>query len=253
MVYGIYQSAAGLQLNQYRQQVLANNMANADTAGFKKDLTLVRERLAASRERPGDPTFTDATLAGLTGGSLVAPTMTSFEAGAIEPTGNPLDVAIAGEGFFVIQDGDAERYTRDGRFTLNEQGELVTVAGGRPVLSEAGTTITVPADAAGHIRIDANGDVRAGRISYGTIGTAQFDDTTGLRKTGANLLAADGATPTGERATLRAGYVEASNVDPIRTMVEMIQVTRGYEMNATLVGLADSTLGRAVNDIARIR
>ncbi|HOB75280.1 MAG TPA: flagellar basal-body rod protein FlgF [Phycisphaerae bacterium] len=253
MVYGIYSSAAGLLANQYRQEVLANNLANVNTAGFKQDLTVIRERQPASRENLVDPEWSDHTLAGLTGHVLVAPTTTSFESGTLETTGKPLDVAIAGEGFFRVRAGGMDRYTRDGRFTLSPDGTLVTAAGNAEVLDETGRPIHVPRNLQGQVRIDANGEVRAGNRSFGRVGVVEFDDRSLLRKTGGNLLESLGARARSVEPTLHSGAIEGSNVDPTRTMVSMIEVTRAYQMNATLVGLADQTLGRAVNDIARVK
>lgn len=253
MVYGIYSSAAGLLTSQYRQDVLANNLANVATAGFKQDLTAIRERLPASREELTDRRDSDETLAGLTGGSFVAPTYTSYETGAIETTGNPLDVAIDGKGFFRVRAGSTDAYTRDGRFTLNANGQLMTVAGNAEVLDEGGQPIRVPKNLKGQVRIDGNGQVRAGNRVVGQIGVVEFDDNTLLAKTGGNLLKSIGAQATDVDAVLKTGSVEASNVDPTRTMVAMLQASRAYQMNATMLGLADQTLGRAVNEVARVK
>jgi len=253
MIYGIYQSAAGLQVNQYRQEVLSNNLANVATTGFKHDLAVVRERSVASREDLADPALTDPTFDQLTGGSLVAPTYTSFEQGTVEHTGNKLDVAIFGEGFFSVLDGDAVRYTRDGRFMVNADGELVTAAGGYNVLDESGQPLTVGADNSDRVQITASGEVRAGNEVLGKLDVVDFENERLLRKVGGNLLVAMNAEPTKAKATLMPQSIEASTVDPTTTMVAMIEASRAYQLNATLIGLADSTLGRAVNDIARIR
>ncbi len=253
MVYGIYQSAAGMQVNQYRQELLANNLANVSTAGFKPDLAVVRERQVAAREDLVDPALNHPVLNRLTGGSLVAPTYTSFQAGPLEQTGNPLDAALAEDGFFVVRDGDRERYTRDGRFTLNAQGELVTVAGNHPVLNEQGQPLKVPPNAAGQARMGTNGELRAGGAGFGKIAVVDFADKQQLRKTGGNLFDATGTQPKEVDPQLVVGSIENSAVDPTQAMVSMIEVSRAYQLNATLVGLADSTLGRAVNDIARLR
>jgi flagellar basal-body rod protein FlgF len=252
MVYGIYQSAAGMQVNQYRQDVLANNLANVATTGFKPDFTVVKERLQALREDGADPGLSADHLSGLTGGSLVAPTYTSFAAGPIEVTGNPLDVAISRDGFFAVKDGDTTRYTRDGRFVLDDDGQLVTAAGHHPVLSDAGAPISVPPRAAGKVRIDGGGRLRAGTTSFGRIGTVRFADTGNLRKIGGNLIEAF-EKPISTDEQLHSGAIEASAVDPTQSMVSMIEVSRAYQLNATMVGLADTTLGRAVNDIARLK
>jgi len=253
MIYGLYQSAAGLQLNQYRMEVLANNLANASTPGFKHDLTVVRERNVASLENPAEAAMSNRTLDELSGGSLVAPTYTSFEQGPIDHTGRPLDVALTGDGFFTVGDGNDVRYTRDGRFMISDSGELVMVAGNHPVLDEAGQPITVSGQARDKIEITAAGEVKAGDTVLGRIGVVDFEDKTQLRKVGGDLIDALNETPQAANASFRPGFIEGSTVDPMKAMVSMIEVTRAYELNATLIGLADGTLARAVNDIARIR
>lgn len=251
MVYGIYQSAAGLQLNQYRQEVLANNLANLETAGFKHDMTAVRERPLATRESMGQPGFSDRSLNGLTGGSYVAPTYTSFAQGPLEHTGGRLDAGLFGQGFFTVQDGDAVRYTRDGRFVTNGDGELTTVSG-HQVLGDGGQPIVVPDGDVGKVTITASGEVRAGANRLGRLAIVDFEDKQQLRKLGGNLFDAGDAEPVEAHATLQPGFIEGSTVEPTQAMVSMIEVSRAYELNATLVGLADGTLGRAVNDIARL-
>jgi len=251
MVYGIYQSAAGMIVNQYRQSVLANNLANLDTVGFKHDLSVVRERRVETREDCLSCSLSDRVLDRMTGGSLVAPTVTTFEQGAIQVTGGALDVAIDGSGFFAVKDGSNTRYTRDGRFTVDGNGALVT-AGGRPVLDEQGQPIDIPEEARARLQIDANGSVRSGEEELGRIGLVDFADRARLCKVGSNLFDAAGTQAETVTPRFRTNSIESSTVDPTKAMVAMIEVSRAYEMNANLVGLADTTLGRAVNDIARI-
>lgn len=253
MVYGIYLSAAGLQTSQYQQEVLTNNLANASTVGFKHDLAIVRERLVESQEDLVDPSWTDPILDRMTGGSLVAPTYTSFDQGPLEKTGGPMDVAIVGDGFFVVEDADGPRYTRDGRFTRNADGEVVTVAGHRPVLDGAGQRIVIPQDVPGPARIDASGHVQASGQVFGRLATVTVDDVEKLVKVGANMFQDLGAQPRPRETHLEVGALEGSTVDPMQSMVSMMQAARLYEMNATLIGIADTTLNRAVNDIARLR
>ena len=254
MLYGIYQSAAGLLVNQYRMEVQANNLANADTAGFKRDMAVVCERLPQSQERPIGFGASDPRLAGMTGGSFVSPTVTLFEQGPIETTGRPLDVALVGDGFFRVQAEGRELYTRDGRFALNDTGELVTAAGFHAVLDEAGAPIVVPADVRDRLQIGADGQLRAGDMQLARLGVVDFEDHALLRKTGRNLYESLGPQPRPlEQTALKVGAVEKSSVDPVHAMVGMIEVSRAYEFNATLISLADATLGRAVNDVGRVR
>jgi len=239
-------------VNQYRQAVLANNLANLDTVGFKHDLTIVRERQVETAEDGLSGRLSDRMLDRMTGGSLVAPTVTSFERGQIQVTGSQMDVAIDGNGFFAVNDGDKTRYTRDGRFSINANGLLVT-AGGRPVLDEQGGTIAVPEEVRGRIVIDADGSVQSNGEVLGRIGLVDFQDRGRLCKVGSNMFDAAGAQAETISPRLRTASLESSTVDPTKAMVAMIEVSRAYELNANLVSMADTTLGRAVNDIGRIQ
>jgi flagellar basal-body rod protein FlgF len=253
MIYGLWLSAAGLQANQYRQDLIANNLANVETNGFKRDLAVFSERQVASREPFGDPTYSNRMLDSMTGGTFVAPTYTLYEQGPIQPTNRPLDLALQGDGFFTVRDGDRVAYTRDGALSVNANGELVTSAGGRPVLSDAGTPIRVPPGRASELQIASDGMLRLAGAEIGRLGLANFADPNALRKVGSNLfLAPEGATKTAPQATVMSGGLEQSAVDPATTMVAMIEAARAYQLNASLISLQDSMLGRAVNDIARL-
>ena len=159
MTYGLWLSAGGLQVNQYRQEIVTNNLANVETVGFKRDLAVIHERLVESQRSPDGPRYTHGLLDALSGGNWVRPTYTSFEQGDLVRTGGDLDAAINGDGFFTVREGNNLRYTRDGRFTLNRAGELVMVAGegrvkvvdqsGRPIaLDPDGKKITIAGRAA---------------------------------------------------------------------------------------------------------
>jgi flagellar basal-body rod protein FlgF len=126
-------------------------------------------------------------------------------------------------------------------------------AGGRPVLDEQGQTIDIPPTARARLRIDANGAVRSGDVELGRVGLVNFADRSRLCKAGSNLFDAAGMQAEAVEPRFRTNSIESSTVDPTKAMVAMIEVSRAYEMNANLVGLADNTLGRAVNDIGRIR
>lgn len=245
MTYGLWLSAVGLQTSQYRQAVLANNLANANTVGFKHDIAVVRER-AVEADEHGPARFGHALLDDLTGGSLVAPTYTAFVQGPIELTQRPLDVAIEGDGFFTIEDGGQTRYTRDGRFTIDANGRLITVTGGRPVLDDGGQEITVlTGGEAPAPRIDNRGRVRQGEQVVAQLGLVDFADKQRLRKVGANLFDANGEPPTPTTTTLRPEAVEGSTVAPIRSLASMIEVARAYQLNATLITMQDELNGRA--------
>lgn len=253
MVYGLWLSAAGLTANQYRQDLIANNLANVETSGFKHDLAVFSERLSASREPGGESTASHEILDGMTGGLFVAPTYTSFEQGAIVPTRRPLDLALQGQGFFVVRTDQGTAYTRDGRLHVNSQGELRTVVGDWPVLGEGGTPVRIPRDRLDEVQVTADGVVRVSGAPVARLSLVDFADRQQLRKRGGNLFVADaGASQRPASASVVSGAVERSTVEPMSTMVAMIEASRAYQLNATMISLQDGMLGRAANDIARL-
>lgn len=257
MIQGLWQCAAGMQAQQVRQDVLANNLANLDTPGFKPDTVSFRERLAAAR---GGTVLGDdlrpphAILDEMTGGVAVTPRYTDFSAAALTPSaGNPLDVAIDGDGFFSVRTDEGTRFTRNGRFALRADGALVTAAGGFDVLDDAGRPIRIDTSAAaGPIAIDANGTIRQGEVAVARLGVVDFDDRGRLQKAGTNLFDADGARPRAGGADVVQYAYESSGVDPISSLVRMIEATRAYQVNATMISLQDQTLARVVNDVGRL-
>jgi flagellar basal body rod protein FlgG len=250
---GRWLSTGGLQVNQYRQQLIANNIANSETAGFKHDLAVIHERPMESRTAADGASFGHELLDRLSGGTWVRPTYHSFQQGPLEPTGRGLDAAIQGDGFFTIRDAQGTRYTRDGRFVMNAAGELARAAGdgNAKVLDDAGQPIVI--DPKGEeVVIDGNGTVRQGRTVVARLGLAEFADRNVLRKIGNNLFEAGGARPlTAGNTVVQGGFVEGSTQDPLKGLVEMIEVTRAHEMNARMITLQDQTIGQAANTVGR--
>lgn len=250
MIYGLYLSAGGLQTSEYRQSVVANNIANAGTTGFKQQLAVLSERRVEADE-DGPASARHNVLDNLTGGTFVRPTFTDFARGMLEMSSNPLDLAIAGDGFFHVEAAGEDRYTRDGRLTIDETGTLVT-ASGHKILDADGEPILVNPRSAAPVSVSPDGVVQQGAKTLGRIEVVDFDDRQGLTPAGKNLFRAHGQAPRLSASTIRAGATESSNVDPLTGMVEMIQVTRAYQMNATMVSLQEQMLGRTVNDLGRI-
>lgn len=252
--YGMYLSAAGMKLNDHRQTLVANNMANANTTGFKRDLDIVMARRMERDAMPGGFRFAHPVLDGLAGGLNVRPTHTSFAQGPIEDTERPLDVAIRGEGFFTVSDGKVTRYTRDGEFTRNATGELVLSAGnGRwRVLSDDGAPIVLDA-AGGRVSIRADGTVRQGDEVVAKLNIVTTENKQALRKVGENLFDAGDAEMVAADPELVPEAREASNYDVMRGLASMVEVSRAYQLNATMIQLQDQITGQAVSRIARAR
>lgn len=251
MNYGLWLSAMGLQVNEHRQAVIANNLANLNTAGFKRDLAVFQERQLESQAALGGAAFRHDLLDGLTGGTWLNPTVTEFTQGPLED-GGPLDLAIDGDGFFAIQIEQETRYTRDGRFTLSESGELVTAAGGHAVLDDAGQPIHVGKVATQRIGVGAGGEITIGNQSVATLGLIDFEDRSLLAKAGENTFDGRHAKPIEANGQVRQGHTEASTVEPTTELVSMIEAARAYEMNAMLISYQDGMVSRVVSDVGRV-
>ena len=250
--YGLWLAAAGMKVNDHRQTILANNLANANTTGFKHDLAVVMQRRVESQESPAGPDAVHPVLEGLPGGVNVRPPYYNFAAGRIEHTGRPLDVAIRGDGFFMVSDGTLTRYTRDGEFTRNRDGELALAAGnGRwKVLSEDGAPIIL-GETGGKLSVGADGTVREGQAFVAKLAVVNGDHES-LRKAGENLFEATGARMEPVEPQLVSEAREGSNFDVMQGLASMIESARAYELNATMIRLHDQMTGLAVSRVGRI-
>jgi len=251
MIYGLWQSAAGLQAQEYRQAIIANNLANAETPGFKADRVAFQERLNAA-VTGGDLRVSHPVLDAMTGGLYETPVYTDFAQGSLVPSNNDLDVGLDGEGFLVVQTPDGARYTRDGRMMMNAGGMLVHAVSGAAVLDGEGQPIFLDPSIKGRINIDESGRISQGRIPAGRLGMVDFPDTRKLEKVGQDLFAADGIRPVEARPAVKQNAYEASGVEPITALVEMIAAGRAYESNARMISLQDESLGRMVSELGRI-
>jgi flagellar basal-body rod protein FlgF len=214
--------------------VVANNVANVNTAGFKADHTLFEEYLSPGAHEDnfklGDRRLSYVQDRG---------TFRDFSQGATDQTKNPLDVAIDGGGFLVVQTAGGERYTRDGGLQMNGQGQLVT-AGGDPVLGTAGPIIFQPTDHDINIAADGTVTVQEGTSrtdsQRGQLRLVSFPEAQKLLKEGSNLYAAgEGAAQPDTKSSIHQGFIEKSNVSGVAEMSRMIEVTRAYTQIATML------------------
>jgi flagellar basal body rod protein FlgG len=257
MNYGMYLSATGVLTNSHRQDVIANNLANAETVGYKRNLALFHERLGeaiVSRQQGGlsgaDPLF-DL----MTGGHLVAPTAVDRRQGELEHTGNSLDVAIQGRGYFSVLHDGQKRLTRDGRFMLDRAGHLIMAnSAGDRVLDPQGKPIVIDPTLAPKLTVADDGQISADGLSVAQIGLFDVADPSLLVKRGGTLLSppdpAQVRAATGAR--LRNGFVERSNVDPTLELTQLMDAQRQLEANANMIRYQDQTLGKLVNEVGKI-
>ena len=256
MNYGLYMSAAGMLNNMHRQDVTSNNLSNVETTGFKRDLTSFIQRppeaLASGRFD-----LSHQMMDRLGGGSWVGPSRSDLAPGPLQETSDPLNLAIEGEGFFVVQDErDGEmvsRLTRDGRLKIDPQGRLTTSTSDRPVLSTQDTPIVV--DPTQPLHIDERGVVQQGGMEVGQLRLAQVTDPREVRPVGKGLFSVEANVleQAGQGGGLvRQGFVEQSNVDPIKEMQQMIEATRAINHAGTLISYHDQILDGAVNVLGRV-
>jgi flagellar basal-body rod protein FlgF/flagellar basal-body rod protein FlgG len=246
--YGLYISAEGAYAQNKRMEVLANNLANAATTAFKRDQPVFQARLAEATARaldfPGSGTIND-----LGGGVEVMGTVTDFSQGGARQTGNPSDLTINGEAFFVVQRGPDRLLSRAGNFLFNPDGQLVT-AEGYPVLSDDLTPIAV--DPTLPVQFTPDGCVQQGgdRFPLALVRPRSLGD---LVKTGDNLyapLAPAVPLPLEERNVV-SGSLETSGIKPATEMVELIETSRAFEANVTLIRSFDQLLGSLVNNVLK--
>jgi flagellar basal-body rod protein FlgF len=224
---GLYLAASGMLAEQVRQDQIANDLANASTPGYKADRTAQSAfgELMLSNRVTGQQVGSQSTAV------QVDEIETDFSPQPARETGEPLDFAIVGEGFFAVQTDGGTRYTRNGQFTANAEGLLVT-AQGDPVLGPGGQTI----------RVGAGGQVDPRRLGVVTLNNP--------RKDGDSLVA--GTPGGGTRGQVRAGALETSGADAARSMVDMIASLRAFEAGQRVIQTIDESLGKAANTVGTL-
>ena len=226
-------------------EIIANNIANMDTAGFKVE----------SMMQKTDPSEPAVTLGGPRPVKFVAPdgVARDFGQGALLKTGGELDMSIEGKGFFQVQTPQGARFTRDGRFTTDPTGRLVTQAGA-PVLDASGGEITVDMEK-GQVSIGADGTMSQGDEQVGKVGMFAFANPGALEKAGDNLFRNGSnlaATPSTD-ARLRQGFLEGSNVKPVLEITRMVEVSRAYEQTARMMDSEAELARRTVERLGRLQ
>lgn len=249
MLRGLYASYAGMRAMLMRQDVAASNLANADSVGYKQDFTVIQAypRRELTRLEGGGRGVVLGEVGNGHGGSLVGDVRTDFTQGALKETGIPTDLALEGEGFFVVRRGSQALYTRAGNFGVDAQGRLATPSGDL-VLGEDGSPLTV---AGNEIAVGADGSVTVDGEARGKLMLAAFDDPTVLTKAGEGLFSGQGARAA-ERVAVRQGFLEASNVDAIEQMVSMIECFRAYESGQRLLQAQDRTLQKLIEQVGKV-
>ena len=261
-VQTLYSAATGMAAMETKLDVIANNLANIETTGFKRgranfeDLFYRHEAMPGAQDSAGQYTATGISI-GL--GSQVSSTQSEFQQGAFQQTGRQFDLAIQGRGFFQVIDPSGDTvYTRAGNFSVNRDGSLVMGSANTGRLLEP--SIEIPVDAT-EVSISSQGVVAVRQpgsqqmSQVGDIELVSFVNPEGLLKLGENLYAetdASGTPTTGTPGleglgTLQQGYLEASNVEPVRELIDLITTQRGFELNSQAVQVGDEIMELVAN------
>ena len=281
MIRGWYTAASGMRAQQWRLDAVANNLANVDTNGYKRDVASFKAFPEMLIRRQNDDgvylhPFGSADAAPIVGkmglGVELNELFTNFDQGSLKETTSDFDLALDGKGFFAVATPYGERYTRNGTFILGMEGFLETKEG-YPVLGENGP-IRVKAnnflvDKDGRVWINAaypdEPEIMVGRennlwedpVLFDTLKIVEFELDRYLAKQGHSLYKeTEYSGPAlvimeGERPRVFQGFLEASNVDPVVEMVQMIEVNRSYEANQKVIQTEDSALGTLINQVAK--
>jgi flagellar basal-body rod protein FlgF len=233
-------------LLRQEMNIIANNIANVDTTGFKVESLM-------HKTEPGPPAMT-------AGGprpiKFVAANGVArdFGQGALTKTGGELDMALEGQGFFQLQTPNGPRFTRDGRFTTDPTGRLVSQAG-HPVLDESGGEIVIDAEK-GAVAVGPDGSMSQGEERVGKVGLFRFANAGALEKAGDNLFRNASnlqPEPASDQAKLRQGHLEGSNVRPVLEITRMMEVSRAYESTAKMMDAEFELSRRAVDRLGKIQ
>lgn len=242
MIKGIYSSSNGMPPMLVRMEVIANNLANANTTGFKKDdmfVAMMNDPGVAPHARAGELTT-----------RLNVERTVNFTPGSLNQTSNPLDLALESDGWFVVQAKEGERFTRNGNFTLSLDGTLTTREG-LPVLGADGPIkFPEPHKAVlDGISITQTGAVSVGKKELGTLRVVAISDERQLRKAGDSLFRlpkdSDVTIEEHELPVVRQGFLEESNVNGIEEMIQMIEITRHFESNQKAIASQDTSLDKS--------
>jgi flagellar basal-body rod protein FlgF len=243
MLKGLYQSASAMLPRLRQQEAIANNLANASSPGFRKDMIFTQELTRAQARHKARQTDWEQ--------PMIDQVYTSFEQGSLDKTDNPLNLALEGDGFFVYETEAGDKiYSRAGGLAIDPQGFLVNPEGHR-LQGEGGPINVGP----GNLSISESGQVEVDSIPQATIQVVDFDDKSVLQKAGSTgFMIPEGIEPSAAvHFAIRQGYLETANVEIIQEMVNMIISFRNYEADAQAARAQDESLEKLIANVGRIR
>jgi flagellar basal-body rod protein FlgF len=253
MISGFYATAGAMCTHADRNDIIANNLANVATAGFKKESVYV-EPFDVLFARVTQPVADEEGLVQPPLGRLRSEAVTVHTQGPLRPTGGKLDLAINGDGFFKVRTPAGTRYTRDGSFRLDATGRLVT-ADGYEVLGDGNSPVMINTAEGSDVVIATDGTITLNGTGAGRITLADFEKPYPLRKVGHNLFetTSEDAVETVATSPIVQGSLEMSNVNVIEEMVGLITNYRSFEMAQRMARLQDQTVQEAINTVGAVK
>ena len=257
MVRGLYTAYTGMINQQKRLDTVTNNLANASTTGFKREGLTSKsfDQMLTVKLNDLSVPYLNEGIGKMSLGVKIGENYTDYSQGSFKETGNTYDLALAGNGFFTISYTDkkgntSEKYTRDGEFTMDSEGYLRTLEG--DYVQGEGGNIMIPVETS-EVSIRDDGDIYADGEYVDSLRIVDFEDYNNIEKFGENLYnVVDGATETESTAAVKQGYLEMSNINVVKEMVEMITISRAYESNQKLIQTEDDMLDKSVNQVGKV-
>jgi len=250
MIYGLYLSAQGAQIQSLRQEVVSNNLANASTTSFKRDLVTAQSNLPYDSEQ-GKPTWIYGNLNEMPGGVTVNDVATDFTQGNLKQTKGNFDLALQGKGFLRATDGKKTYLTRDGELELGPQNHLVTRHGGLTLMNSVGQPMNA-VDPLLPIEVHPDGTVMQGDTEVGKLALVEPQSKGELTKVGGNLYTTSAKlAPVKSEIEVKQGYLEESGVQPVTSMMELIESSRALEANVNMIHFQDDSLSRLLDSLPR--
>jgi flagellar basal-body rod protein FlgG len=242
---GMYSAVSGNITLMQRMEVIANNLANMNTVGFKKD-RMIFDTMLNSAKNPTQPAGTVTDSPALSDGINDI----DYSTGPLTQTSNPLDLALDGSGFFVVNTPQGKAYTRQGNFHLDSNGKVVTADGYE--VQGGGGPITIKG---GKVDIDGKGEVSVDGQQVATLSVVDFPKPYQLQKIGSAMFEPSDPQETGQAATgtnVKQGMLENSNVQPLTEMANLIETNRLYESCVKTIQSYDAMANKAANDLGRV-
>jgi len=242
---GMYAALSGNLAAMRRMDVITNNLANINTSGFKKDKMTFEGLLASVTDPPAVPQS-------MTADPILQKEniFIDYAGGPVSQTGNPLDLALDGDGFFAVTTPEGTAYTRQGTFRLSSDGNLVT-SDGYPLQGQGGVAINIQGS---HIEVDAKGQIVVDGAAIGALALVDFDKPYKMTKSGSALLVPSDpqAVPQTAAARVQQGHLEGSNVESISEMVQLIENSRYFEACSKVIKGYEDMSTKAANDIGKL-